>query len=193
MDFVPDKQIRANYEQQTIRVYQAYNRQIARSAIKAGTFVSPPFSLWRTSWIQPSFLWLMYRTGWARRGPDQERILAIDMRREGFEGALKLSQATSSVTSSDDEAEVRIRWQPERDLRFKKLNHRTIQIGLAGKSLDHYIHRWIVKICDITERVRLIEALIKNNDLDKAARLLPHESPYQCIDPTIEAATVRIA
>ena len=35
------------------------------------------------TWIKPSFLWMMYRSGWGTK-TDQERILAIDITREGF-------------------------------------------------------------------------------------------------------------
>jgi hypothetical protein len=36
------------------------------------------------TWIKPSFLWMMYRCGWATK-PGQERVLAIQITREGFE------------------------------------------------------------------------------------------------------------
>lgn len=41
------------------------------------------FKMDRMTWIKPSFLWMMYRSGWATK-KDQERILAIDIKREGF-------------------------------------------------------------------------------------------------------------
>jgi hypothetical protein len=43
-------------------VYQAYTAQIAVPAVAAGRFVDP-FSRARMTWIQPSFLWMMYRSG----------------------------------------------------------------------------------------------------------------------------------
>jgi len=67
---VPERQIRAVFDEQTIRVYQAYGDAIADPALKAGTFV-PPFSMTRMSWIKPSFLWMMYRSGWGTK-PGQE-------------------------------------------------------------------------------------------------------------------------
>lgn len=39
---VPQQQVRAVYDEQTIRVYQAYGHDIADAALAAGTFVSPP-------------------------------------------------------------------------------------------------------------------------------------------------------
>ena len=53
-----DNKIRAFYTEDKIRVYQAYNEDIAREAIKRGTFGSN-FKLDRMTWIKPSFLWMM--------------------------------------------------------------------------------------------------------------------------------------
>ena len=39
------------------------------------------------TWIKPSFLWMMHRSGWATK-PGQERVLAIEITRAGFEWAL---------------------------------------------------------------------------------------------------------
>ena len=57
------KQIRAVYDADTVRVYQAFSCAIAKSACDAQHFVSPPFSMSRMTWIKPSFLWMMYRCG----------------------------------------------------------------------------------------------------------------------------------
>src|SRR5262245_57845000 len=86
---VPQRQIRAAYDDTTIVVYQAYNAAVANAALAAGTFV-PPFRRGRMTWIKPSFLWMAYRSGWASK-PDQERVLAVTMTRAGFEWALQHS------------------------------------------------------------------------------------------------------
>ncbi|WP_267877653.1 DUF4291 family protein [Massilia frigida] len=85
---IPLRQIRAVFDDATIRVYQAYSNVIADAALAAGTFVSPPFKMERMTWIKPSFLWMMYRAGWGFKDAGQQRILAIDISREGFEWAL---------------------------------------------------------------------------------------------------------
>src|SRR5438270_1306838 len=77
-------EIRAVYDARTIRVYQAYRDEIADAALANGTFLSPPFSMNRMTWIKPSFLWMMYRAGWGFKDPGQSRILGIDITREGF-------------------------------------------------------------------------------------------------------------
>jgi hypothetical protein len=67
------RQVRASFTDRSITVYQAYSPQIADAAVGAQTFVAP-FKRERMTWIKPSFLWMMYRSGWATT-PGQERIL----------------------------------------------------------------------------------------------------------------------
>jgi hypothetical protein len=76
-----EREIRADFDRDTIVVYQAYNAAIADAALKAGRFV-PPFSFGRMTWIKPSFLWLMHRSNWGRKS-GQERILAVRITRTG--------------------------------------------------------------------------------------------------------------
>ena len=80
------RQVRAVFDSDSITVYQAYCHEIADAALAEGTFVAP-FRMNRMTWIKPSFLWMMYRCGWASK-PGQERVLAIRMNRSGFEAAL---------------------------------------------------------------------------------------------------------
>src|SRR5262245_21552067 len=78
-----ERQIRADFDRDTIVVYQAYSPAIADAALEAQRFV-PPFSLHRMTWIKPSFLWLMHRSHWGqKRG--QERVLAVRIKRAGWE------------------------------------------------------------------------------------------------------------
>jgi hypothetical protein len=58
----PERQVRAQFTDRTLTVYQAYPSEIADAAVRAGTFV-PPFKRERMTWIKPSFLWMMYRSG----------------------------------------------------------------------------------------------------------------------------------
>jgi hypothetical protein len=70
-----DRHVRAKFSAETIVVYQAYASLIADAALAAGTFVTP-FKRERMTWIKPSFLWMMYRSGWATK-PGQERITDV--------------------------------------------------------------------------------------------------------------------
>src|SRR5215468_6213823 len=122
MSEVPQHQIRAVYDERTIRVYQAYNNEIADAAVARGTFVSPPFKMARMTWIKPSFLWMMYRAGWGYKDEGQRRILAIDITHEGFAWALAHACPSERPAGLDDggwrelkaASPVRIQWDPER-------------------------------------------------------------------------------
>lgn len=182
----PLRQIRAVYDDRTIRVYQAYSDIIADAALARGTFVSPPFKMERMTWIKPSFLWMMYRSGWGRKDAGQARILAIDISREGFEWALAHSCPSHPDDSMSQEewqhmkenAPVRIQWDPERDLLLQPQPHRAIQIGLSRQAVDLYVREWIQRITDVTTLAHSIHALVGENKLDAARSLLPMEVPY---------------
>ncbi len=177
MTEVPARQIRAVYDDATIRVYQAFRDDIADTALAHGTFVSPPFSLTRMTWIKPSFLWMMYRAGWGHKDEGQKRILAIDITREGFEWALRNSSLSHERTT-DTSQPVRIQWDPERDLHHRPLDHRSIQIGLSGIAVAHYVDRWIRRITDITALANEMGAHVAAGRAPAAKALLPPEQPY---------------
>lgn len=186
MNAIPLKQIRAVYDDRTIRVYQAYGHQIADAALANGTFVSPPFKMDRMTWIKPSFLWMMYRAGWGHKDGGQNRILAIDITREGFEWALQHSCGSRSPDGMSKEewdrlkarSPVRIQWDPERNLRLEPLAHRAIQIGISGEAVPLYVNDWIRKITDITPLAHRIGGLVAEGKPDEACALLPDERPY---------------
>ena len=181
-----EKQIRAVYDEQTITVYQAYREDIATPAVANQKFV-PPFKMERMTWIKPSFLWMMYRAGWATK-EGQEHILAIKIKREGFEWALTnccLSHFDSSLFSTQEEwktklqnSPVRLQWDPEKDIHLQNLNYRSIQIGLTGAAVKHYVNDWIVAIDDITPICRQIHTLILDKKIEEAKSLLPLENIY---------------
>jgi Domain of unknown function (DUF4291) len=183
---VPVRQIRAKYSAETITVYQAYPPEIAEPAVAAGRFV-PPFKRTRMTWIKPSFLWMMYRCGWAAK-PGQERVLAVEITRAGFEWAL--ARACLSHHDPDLHGErrawsqqlrtspVRIQWDPERSLRLAVLPHRSLQVGLSGEAVDRYVDEWTVALTDMTAAVRRIHEMLRAGDEHEAAAMLPTERPY---------------
>lgn len=180
------RQVRAAYDADTIRVYQAFSDEIADSALKQGTFVSPPFKMTRMTWVKPSFLWMMYRAGWGEKDPGQKRILAVDIAREGFEWALShscLSHADDKASNASwseqlSHSPVRIQWDPERDLLLRPMEHRAIQIGLSKEAVELYVHQWIRRITDVTPSAHAVHALVKSGRFDEARSLLPLERPY---------------
>lgn len=140
---VPFRQVRPQFDESTVRVYQAYSPEIADGAVGAQTF-RPPFRRNRMTWIKPSFTWMMYRSGWATK-PGQERVLAIDILRDGFDWALahsSVSHFDRSMHSDIDDwksvlerSPVRIQWDPERSIALEALPWRAIQIGLGGDAV----------------------------------------------------------
>lgn len=184
----PEKEIRAVYNDNCIRVYQAYSDEIANSAIQNNSFVSPPFKMTRMTWIKPSFLWMMYRAGWGSKDDRQKRILAIDITHEGFLWALSnscLSSFKPEIFSTKEQWEkqknispVKIQWDPERDLLLNKLNYRTIQIGLSGNAVQHYAKEWVIDITDITNLANQIKSEINSGSINQARELVPKEKTY---------------
>jgi hypothetical protein len=183
---IPRRQIRGRYADRTITVYQAYSPEIAAPAVAAGRLVAP-FKRDRMTWIKPSFLWMMYRSGWASK-PGQERVLAVEILRDGFEQAL--AQACLSHYDRDlyaDRAQwarrlktapVRVQWDPERSLRLGPLPHRSLQVGLSGTAVHGYVDDWTVGITDVTAVARAVRDRLTAGDEAGAVGLLPVEQPY---------------
>jgi hypothetical protein len=184
-DTRPYRQVRAVFDEATITVYQAYKPEIALDAIRRGRLPAS-YDRTRMTWIKPSFVWMMYRSGWAAK-PDQEHVLAIRLTRAGFETALgqsALSHFDPAVHASQQEwaatrhAPVRIQWDPERDLHLRPLGRRAIQIGLSGPAVHAYCDEWIAGIDDATALAHEIHALVRDRAYDQANALLPAEAPY---------------
>lgn len=186
MNNVPHYQIRATYDERIIRVYQAYNDEIADTALAYGTFKSPPFKTERMTWIKPSFLWMMYRAGWGYKDRNQHRILAVDISRDGFDWALQNSCGSHpdvSMSKEDwarlkDRSPVRIQWDPERNIQSEPQPHRSLQVGLGQMAVDLYINEWIQQITEVTDVAHAIHALVLSAELDRAHVMLPLEKPY---------------
>jgi hypothetical protein len=158
------RHILAYYDAETIVVYQAYRPSTAHYALEHGALGGPHFSYNRMSWIKPSFLWMMYRSGWATK-PGQEMVLALRLRRAFFERVLE-----AAVLTSFDElnyaspaewqramrtATVRVQWDPDRLPTCGRCGgRRAIQLGLRGPILEDYGRREIVEVLDMTPFVR---------------------------------------
>ncbi|WP_433827565.1 DUF4291 domain-containing protein [Actinoplanes sp. CA-015351] len=180
------REVRATFDEHFIVVYQAYSDAIADAAVRAGRFVTP-FKRDRMTWIKPSFLWMMYRSGWTTK-PGQERILAVSITREGFEkalaGAVHSSYERNTYPSRADwqhqlkAAPTRVQWDPERDLHLRPLPHRSRQLGLSGAAINSYADEWTIAITDITDLARKIHSHLTQNNEPAARALLPPERPY---------------
>lgn len=180
------RSIRADYDDDSITVYQAYRPEIAEAAVRAGRFVAP-FDLNRMTWIKPSFLWMMERCGWASK-PGQERVLAIRLSRAGWEEALSQAALTTfeaevagdydTWRSALEVAPVRVQWDPERDLRGQSQDLRAIQVGLGRQIVPRYVNEWTLAIRDVTPLVRSLRHLLNTGRADEARHRLPRERLY---------------
>ena len=154
-----------------IFVYQAFNDRIADYAIKHQKFGGQDYNFNRMTWIKPNFLWMMYRSGWAEKDINQNRILAIEMTFEGFEELLNDGVLTSYDKSFGDEqiwreklknSNVRIQWDPDHDFKGEKLKRRAVQIGIKNDALQKFNNEFVKSIQDITSFVKEQKTSIDN-------------------------------
>ncbi|MEV7511054.1 DUF4291 domain-containing protein [Streptomyces sp. NPDC090085] len=186
MSEVPARQIRAAHTDSTITVYQAYAPHLGLPAARDGRF-PPDWKRERMTWVKPSFLWMMYRCGWATKA-GQETVLAVEIDRAGFDGALGgacLSHYASGVHAdraswkrSLARSPARVQWDPERDLHLNPLPYRSLQLGLSGTASAAYADEWTVSIRDVTPLVREIHGLVRSGATEAARALLPVETVY---------------
>ncbi|GAA0075630.1 hypothetical protein UT300005_00080 [Clostridium sp. CTA-5] len=128
---------------------------------------------------------MMYRSGWAEKD-GQERILAIDIKREGFEEIIEnavLSSFKEEIYVSYEEwksrlkvSEVRCQWDPDRDIYGNPLNRRAIQLGLRGSMVENYVNKWITSILGITDYVNNVCESIRLGKFQE--NMLPKEQEY---------------
>jgi hypothetical protein len=155
------RHILAQFDEETVVVYQAYRKETAEWAVEHQRFGGATFSFERMSWIKPNFLWMMFRCGWATK-EGQERVLAVRLRRAFFDRILASVVPSSydhhtypdraaweaAVQSSD----VRLQWDPDHGPGGNKLERRAVQLGLRDAVLAEYGAP--VAIEDITPMVR---------------------------------------
>ena len=133
----------------------------------------------------------MARSNWGRKS-GQEHILAIRIRRAGWERALSLGVLTSfdakvhgnesSWRDDFEHADVHVQWDPERSLNGKKLQHRSIQVGLSRHIIREFTDDWILGITDYTPLTKRIRSLYLAGNQQRAKALLPSERSYQVDD-----------
>ena len=182
--------ILAQFDEESIVVYQAYSPAIGTFAARHGYF-GGDFKLERMSWIKPNFLWMMYRSGWGTK-PGQEVTLAVRIKREAFDAILAHAVHTRFVPEVYSTHEtwkerlasspVRLQWDPDHDPQGTKQERRAIQLGLSGDVLKKYAREWIVEIEDISDFVAAHRehALQGNHDL-----ITPREEVYPVTDEAV--------
>ncbi|MGV9366062.1 DUF4291 family protein [Amycolatopsis sp. NPDC003731] len=148
---VPDRQIRAAQTDTTVRVYRSCPPAVADAALEKQTLGEGGSVA-----VTPSFRLAAHDSDNGRK-PGHERVLAVDLTRDGFERALQ----------------GHVEWVPERDLDHTPLNFQAIRLvgELAGE--------WITAVTDVTPVVRDIAGLLATDQLHLAVKLVPHEPPYE--------------
>jgi hypothetical protein len=180
-----ERRIWAAFDTSGLWVYQAFHPTIANEALAKGTF-GDSFSLKRMTWIKPSFGWILHRSYYATR-TNQACILKIKVSQEGF-----LALLSQAVPSSWDRvlfkseadwrdavthSEVRYQWDPDRDIRLRRLTRRALQVGLRGRVVQEYVASWILEIEDVTRLAQAIHAAIESGL--EALPAVPEERVYE--------------
>jgi hypothetical protein len=159
---VAGRHVLAQYDDDSVVVYQAYRPSIGQFAAEHGYF-GGEFSLGRMSWIKPNFLWMMYRCGWATK-EGQEVVLAVWLARDAFDHILSVAvpstywdhrYADRAAWQADvGRSDVRVQWDPDHDPHGNPVARRAVQLGLRGAILARYAKEWIRRIEDVTPIVR---------------------------------------
>lgn len=188
--------ILAQFDAQTVVVYQATGRGMGRWAVKHGRLAlpggeaAPGFSFERMSWLMTSFTWMMHRSAWAT-APGQEAVLAIWLQRAAFDAIL--AQATHSRYVEDaypsreawqaaaDASDVLAQWAPDYPPYGPKLRRRALQIGLRGEALRRFAEEWIAHVEDISEFARQQAAFASETEL----LFVPAQRVYPVSDATL--------
>jgi hypothetical protein len=186
------RHIMAQYDDESVVVYQAYRPAIGRFAAEHGYF-GGDFKLSRMSWIKPNFLWMMYRSGWGTK-EGQEITLAVRICRAAFDEILSLAVHSSckaevygdhaSWKRAVAESDVRLQWDPDHHPAGSPLPRRAIQLGLRGDVLGKYAREWIIEIEDISEFVAEQYQYVVSKEYNQLRT--PCERPYP-----VEAESVR--
>lgn len=184
--------ILAQYDADSVVVYQAYCPEIGHAASHSGRLGGGGFSMSRMTWIKPNFLWMMFRSGWATK-EDQESVLAVRIRLPAFLAILAASVHSKYVESIYStpaawkerarSSDVRLQWDPDHDPSGKPLERRAIQLGLAGETLRAYATVDVVSIEDITPFVHAQREHARRREYDRL--MLPREEPLAIADPKL--------
>lgn len=179
--------ILAQFDTDSITVYQAYNQKIAEAIVTAQTFhadgcQNAGFKLTRTTWIKTNFLWMMYRSNWAR-SQNQERILKFRITRRGFEELLGMAAVSKTGNSEAIRAsDVVLQWDPDHKPNGEKIpERRAVQLGLRGSAFEKFSKEYLIDVDDITEFV--VEQRNNLNDLDRL--MMPFEQVYDSLSDEI--------
>lgn len=175
----------AEWDQQGVYFYQAYNDDIADWAVNNQRLGGPSFNPHRMTWMKPSFAWMLYRSGYATK-PNQQRILKIKL------AHLDLAEILvgCSIGHGGGGTNGRIQWDPARCLmtsengepkKSSSSDERAIQIGIKGPLSRTFVDG-ALQITDVTALAKLLGTAHGADDVPSAMQALesqlPNERPY---------------
>ena len=188
------RHILAQFDAESVVVYQAYRPAIGRFAAEHGYF-GGDFSFSRMSWVKPNFLWMMYRSAWGT-SDGQEVVLAVRLRREAFDEILARAVPSSFDRSRYESREawqrdvaassVRLQWDPDHDPAGAPQARRAIQLGLRGETLRRYGREWLLGVTDVSGLVA--EQRERRYARDWAGLETPREDVYPVADAAVVTA-----
>jgi len=144
---------------ETVVVYQAFDDAVASHAIRHGQFGGRGWRLDRTSAVRLSLLDVLHRSNWGT-GVGEERILAIRLKRSGFDALLRqaihkeypegLYESRRSWQLATRYSQVSLEWGPDRDPHGNALERGTGRIGMRDTALRNFATIWIEEIIDLS-------------------------------------------
>ncbi|KAI8067735.1 hypothetical protein BC940DRAFT_300339 [Gongronella butleri] len=196
-DSNPGHGILAHADDDSVVVYQAFNKDIATFAAEHQTFVGAPgYKASRMTWIKPNFLWMNYRSGWGGKDANQTHTLAIRLTRAFFDALCNDALGTALKTKDGvpgNAYPVRVQWDPDYTAslvpeRILSVRRRAVQLGLRGIASQRLATAGkadVLQIEDITPFVtEMHQRLAAAKDAEGDARYthlwVPIERAYDC-------------
>jgi hypothetical protein len=186
------RHILAQFDDDSVIVYQAYRPAIGHFAAQHGYF-GGGFRLNRMSWIKPNVLWMMYRCRWASK-EGQEVVLAVRLKRSAFDEILRRAVHSTFVPvvyrsetaweAAVARSDVRLQFDPDHNPSGAPVERRAIQLGLRGEVLSRYAREWLLGIEDVSEFVRE-QSEYARSPFDRL--ITPKEEVYPVNDPEVAA------
>lgn len=189
------RHVLAQFDEQSVVVYQAYGRSIGNFAKENGHFFGGGFSFNRMSWIKPNFLWMMYRSGWASK-PGQEVVLAVWIARTLFDTFLAEAvpsnwdrtrySSRAEWKKATNTSNVLLQWDPDHDPAGGPIERRALQLGLRGDALESFARP--IQVEDISDFVHSEHA--KYRIAGVQALTTPREDVYPCRQMTASLLSI---
>ncbi len=186
------KSVFCEFDDDGVYVYQALNPSIVALAVEQGTF-GKNFDQGRTSWIKPSFSWILQHT-YAGTKHNMKAVARVKIHHWAW---LEILENSELSHYNDDlhgdrmlwqnslkKAKVICQWDPEKGLDGNPLGRQSIQLGLKAPILKDYVERYIIQVEDASALARLIAPYTRAGRRDFP--VVPEEREYPLEDELAE-------